>query len=79
MDPRPFETEITSLIAVLTALSILNLFTPVFSKFGGFVSSSPPEAIVADLKDDPFNATKVEDFEDGTPFSEGPFWQEVFP
>jgi len=79
MDARPFETEITNFIAVLTALSVLNLFTPVFSKLGGFFSSSPPEVVVAGLKDDPFNAAKVEDFEDGTPFSEGPFWKKVFP
>jgi len=79
MPARPFETEITSFIAALTALSVLNLFTPIFSKLGGFLSSFPPEVVVAGLEGDPFNAAKVEDFVDGTAtFSEGPFWKKVF-
>ena len=78
MDARPFETEIANFIAALTALGVLNLFTPIFSKLGGRLSSLPPEVVVAGLKGDPFNAAKVEDFVDGTPtFSEGSFWQKV--
>ena len=78
MPTRPFETQIANFIAALTALSLLNLFTPVFSKFGRFFSSFPPEVVVAGLKSDPFNAAKVEDFVDGTTFSEGLFWEKVF-
>jgi hypothetical protein len=79
MPARPLETEITNFIAALTALSVLNLFTPVFSKLGVFFSSFPPEIVVAGLKDDPFNAAKVEDFVDGAAtFSERPFWEKVF-
>ena len=78
MPARPFETEITNFIAALTVLSVLNLFTPLFSKLGGFLSSFPPEVVVAGLKGDPFNAAKVEDFVDGTAaLSEGPFWEKV--
>jgi hypothetical protein len=80
MDARPFEKEITNFIAALTALTVLDLFTPVFSKLGGLLSSFPPEVIVAGLKGDPFNAARVEDFVDGSPtFSQGFFWQKVFP
>jgi len=79
MAAKPFETEITNVIAALTALSVLNLFTPIFSKLGGFLSSFPPEVVVAGLKGDPFNAAKVEDFVDGiAAFSEWPFWEKVF-
>jgi len=79
MPARPFETEITNFIAALAALSVLNQFTPAFSKLGGFFSSSPPEVIVEGLKDDRFNAATVEDFVDGTPtLSAGPFWEKVF-
>ena len=79
MPARPFETEITNFIAALTALSVLNLFTPVFSKLGGFLSWFPPKVVVAGLKGDPFNAAKVEDFVDETAtFSEEPFWEKVF-
>lgn len=80
MDARSFETEITNSIAAFTALTVLNLFTPLFSKLGGFFSSFSPEVIVVGLKDDPFNAANIEDFVDGTPtYSEGAFWQKVFP
>ena len=80
MDARSFETKITNFIAALTALSVLNLFTPLFSKLGGFSSSFSPEVIVVGLKTDPFSAAKAEDFVDGIPtFSEGVFWQKVFP